>query len=104
MPLTTWSRRSLICATLTLALMCCACGGQPTRANRPPPPDAALLQRCQPLPQPTDAKADTLLNNHIKTAQQYHQLCAEHDALIEAVNPPNKDPEPRWWQFWRIYF
>lgn len=99
----TWWRRAMRCAALTLALTCSACGGPRMKADPPPPPDAALLGKCLPLPQPEDAKASTLLKNHVQTAKLYHQVCADHESLIEAATPP-KDPEPRWWQFWRIYW
>lgn len=100
---TTWLRRGLICASWTLALTCSACGLLRTKTEAPPQPDAALLKPCTPLPQPKDAKADTLIKNHVQTAKLYHQVCADHEALIEAATPL-KDPEPRWWQFWKIYW
>lgn len=96
------SRSVLAWLTLTLALTACASG---TRGTRVPPPQidpALLIKAPEQLPPATGPQLRELIGNHRLVTKRYHETAAQLNALIETVTP--QEPDPPWWQFWRIYF
>lgn len=43
------------------------------------------MQPCAPLPRARDGRLQSLISNHIATAQAYHECAESHDNLIALV-------------------
>lgn len=62
------------------AMTVSACGTPPTRAELP----NELAEPCDPLPPLEQPDRLSALRNHIQVAGQYHELCARHQAVVDA--------------------
>ncbi len=94
---------TLISLAAALALTGCVSSTAGVRADMCPTPEASLLQPFPTeLPAPRDDAMESVLDTMKDWGEQYH-LCQErHAGLAEAAQHP--EPEPRWWEFWKIYW
>ena len=76
------SKPMLLLAT-ALMLTGCASGGMPMPdvSKRHPPPN--LTTPCEDLPAPRSARGPDLLDNHVQTAELYHDCQERQRALAE---------------------
>lgn len=77
------SKPMLALLTSALILTGCASGGppMPDLPKRLPPPN--LTTDCPDLPQPRSARGADLLDNHVQTAELYHECRERQRALAE---------------------
>lgn len=83
-------KRILIISLALSMLTACASGVRPTAAvlsqSTQITLDQSTMQKyATQLPQPADGKQSTLLQNHVLSAQLYHQCAIDHNALIDGI-------------------
>lgn len=95
--------RALICAMSISVMTACASGTAGMRDAACPAPEASLLEPITPAPPARSAKLPDLMDNHRETAELLAVCRQRHEDLAEAAVKP-KPREPRWWEFWEIYW
>lgn len=52
------------------------------------------MQPCAPLPRARDGRLQSLISNHIATAQAYHACAETHDNLVAVVRTMQRNAPP----------
>lgn len=53
------------------------------------------MQPCAPLPRVRDGRLQSLISNHVATAQAYHECAEAHDNLIAVVRTMQRNSAPQ---------
>lgn len=81
-------RRLILSIAVSCLLSACAAGVTPTPDPVPVQPNAALLVKPQPLPQPASGAMPDLEANHRAVAKAYHLLAARYCGLLAWLEIP----------------